>query len=395
VERYVRSDQFIKLGDSYLTTEQAKLEEEQLLVLVRDGWDTCKPIGPAFGLDLVKLTEEQRKALEHILASQDLVMDVSGIAGAGKSHLLKQVLAAESSMGKRVVILSPTDATVKDLAKTGFQARTFQGFQKRPVRGEILVIDEASMLSVPQMLWLVKHVRESDSRVLLVGDSAQHRSVERGDALRILEQSGSVRVVELLQTQRQKVPALKAAIEDLKADRLQAGWNKLERHGVIKEVIDDKTLRERAVEQHLKALASGKTSLMISPRHEEARKIAAIVRRQLKAKGAIGAQDHAVKVLRCLELGPAAYRDHLHYAPGRVIGFHTRTAGGFRPGEKWTVRETNCQTITLERGGKTRQFQTVCQGELGRTRCLDHTGQRRRSDSGHRRLQGRKERVQE
>jgi ATP-dependent exoDNAse (exonuclease V) alpha subunit len=86
------------------------------------------------------------------------------------------------------------------------------------------VIDEASMLSISQMLWLVKSARENGSRVLLAGDSAQHRSVERGDALRILEQSGTVRVVELLQTQRQKVPALKAAIEDLKADRLgQAG----------------------------------------------------------------------------------------------------------------------------------------------------------------------------
>ena len=104
----------------------------------------------------------------------------------------------------------------------------------------------------------MKYARECDSRVLLVGDSAQHRSVERGDALRILEQSSAVRVVELLQTQRQKVPALKAAIEDLKADRLQAGWEKLERHGVIKEVTDVEARRQRAVEQHLKALRSGK-----------------------------------------------------------------------------------------------------------------------------------------
>ena len=174
-------------------------------------------------MDLAKLTDEQRKALEHVLASRDLVMDVSGIAGAGKSNLLKQVAAAVCSRGKSVAILSPTDASVKDLRKTGFQARTFQGFQLRPERAEMLVIDEASMLSIPQMLWLVKHAGENDSRVLLVGDSAQHRSVERGDALRILEQSGSVRYVELRQTQRQKVPALKAAIEDLKADRLQAG----------------------------------------------------------------------------------------------------------------------------------------------------------------------------
>jgi hypothetical protein len=58
-----------------------------------------------------------------------------------------------------------------------------------------------------------------------------------------------------------------------------------------------------------------------------------MVRRQLKARGAIGAEDHPVKVLRRIELGPAAYRDLLHYGPGRVIEFHTRTAGGFQPGE--------------------------------------------------------------
>jgi len=61
-------------------------------------------------------------------------------------------------------------------------ARTFQGFQLRPEHADLLVIDEASMLSIPQMLWLVKHAREHHSRVLFAGDSAQHRSVERGDA---------------------------------------------------------------------------------------------------------------------------------------------------------------------------------------------------------------------
>jgi hypothetical protein len=54
-------------------------------------------------------------------------LDVSGIAGAGKSHLLRQLAAAAFSMGKSIAILSPTDASVKDLRKTGFQARTFQG----------------------------------------------------------------------------------------------------------------------------------------------------------------------------------------------------------------------------------------------------------------------------
>jgi conjugative relaxase-like TrwC/TraI family protein len=257
VERYVKSNRFIQLDGSHLTTSEAKLEEEQLLKLVRSGWDTCKPIGRAFAFDLGELTNEQRAAFEYTLASRDLVMDVSGIAGAGKSHLLKQVENAEIALGKTIAMLSPTDASVKDLCKAKFEARTFQGFQLRPDRADLLVIDEASMLSIPQMLWLVRHARENHSRVLLVGDSAQHRSVERGDALRILEQSGSVRYVELLRTQRQKVPALKAAIEDLKAGRLEHGWQKLEKHGVIKELSDAEELRKGAAEQHLAGLRTG------------------------------------------------------------------------------------------------------------------------------------------
>jgi ATP-dependent exoDNAse (exonuclease V) alpha subunit len=272
-------------------------------------------------------------------------------------------------MGKSIAILSPTDASVKELRKAGFQARTFQGFQRKPERADLLVIDEASMLSTPQMLWLVQYTLENNCRVLLVGDSAQHRSVERGDALRILEQSGNVRYVELLRTQRQKVPALKAAIEDLKAGRLQAGWEKLEHYGVIKEVTDNVELRERAVEQHLEALRTGKTSLMISPRHDEARKVAAVVRHQLKAEGAIGAEDHEVTVLRRMDLGPEACRDLLHYAPGRVVGFHTRTSGGFKPGEKWTVSRTNCETVTVERNGQVRHFKASAKGKWDVLAC--------------------------
>jgi hypothetical protein len=52
-------------------------------------------------------------------------MDVSGLAGAGKSHLLKQVERAVSA-GQRVAILSPTDASVNDLRVHG-EAQLVQG----------------------------------------------------------------------------------------------------------------------------------------------------------------------------------------------------------------------------------------------------------------------------
>jgi hypothetical protein len=80
-------------------------------------------------------------------------------------------------------------------------------------------------------------------------------------------------------------------------------------------------------------------------------------------EGAIGARDHAVMVLRRMDLEAEECRDLLHYAPGRVVGFHTRTVGGFRPGEKWTVMETNCETVRLERNGKVRHFQPSAKGK--------------------------------
>ena len=45
VEQYVKSDRYIQLDGAHLTTDQAKLEEEQLLDLVRRGRDSCEPNG--------------------------------------------------------------------------------------------------------------------------------------------------------------------------------------------------------------------------------------------------------------------------------------------------------------------------------------------------------------
>jgi hypothetical protein len=94
VEQYVKGDRFIQLDGSHLTTEQAKLEEEQLLDLVRGGWDTCKPIGPPFEWDEAKLTEEQRKALEHILVritrSRFFGAWISGLKRARTSYTMRK-----------------------------------------------------------------------------------------------------------------------------------------------------------------------------------------------------------------------------------------------------------------------------------------------------------------
>jgi hypothetical protein len=54
-------------------------------------------------------------------------MDVSEIAGAGKSHLLKQVEKATIAVGKTVTILSPTDASAVERSGSSNHLPTVSG----------------------------------------------------------------------------------------------------------------------------------------------------------------------------------------------------------------------------------------------------------------------------
>jgi ATP-dependent exoDNAse (exonuclease V) alpha subunit len=73
--------------------------------------------------------------------------------------------------------------------------------------GQILWADEAGVLSVRQMLKLQEFAVEHDCRLVVTGDTKQHHSVQWGDALRILEQSGVIAQAVLTRIYRQRIPA--------------------------------------------------------------------------------------------------------------------------------------------------------------------------------------------
>jgi AAA domain len=94
------------------------------------------------------------------------------------------------------MILAPSSASAEVLRAQGFAlANTLQQFAVNPelkqaVKGKVLWVNEAGFLSVRQTLELQVFAVEHNCRLVLTGDTKQHHSVERGDALRILERSG-------------------------------------------------------------------------------------------------------------------------------------------------------------------------------------------------------------
>jgi conjugative relaxase-like TrwC/TraI family protein len=375
---FAKGSAFIHLdAGGNVTTEAVKREEQRMLQTARDGQDACEPMIADPNYPIVNpqiiLARDQLNATRFIFNSRDLVTDVSGIAGAGKTALLKEVVAGLRENGRSVILLAPTSASEKNLHKDFPEALTLQKFEADPELqselkpGTAIILDEVSMVSVPQMCRLVALVKEKDCRLVTCGDASQHVSPQRGDAIRILQDSGSIRSAQLTETFRAQVQYLKETVIDLKAggDRRAIGYARLDKHGDIREVISQQEMRQQAVETHLEAVRDGHLAILASPIHAEAREATAIVRETLKAEGKIEKVDHVVVRLSRIAAEGPELRDPLHYQPGRVVVFHTNVRGGFKAGEKWRVAEdwSGLKCVLLERGGKMKLFDPRYRGK--------------------------------
>jgi AAA domain-containing protein len=202
------------------------------------------------------------------------------------------------------------------------------------------------------MRWAVDFACANNCRLILSGDSRQHHSVDRGDALRVLEERGSVSQAVLTKIFRQQVPALREVVEDLSRGETAAGFDKLEAAGVIHEVEDTDQRLEGIASQHLAAVREGASSLIVAPTHAECRAIASRVRDLQNGVCLVSPEEHQVVCLERLNLTESQRRDAINYRAGQMVEFHRRARGGFKSGEKWVVIGFEEEGLTVSRAGK-------------------------------------------
>src|SRR3984957_5139870 len=278
---FVRPDPDGKL----LTTREVRDAEKKMIHLAAQGQGKHEALRGVkewvIRHPLVAASEEQSKAVRHVLESEDFVISFKGPAGAGKTELMSEaVTAIESLSGKEGTLLAPSSASVEILRAQGFaRANTLQRFELNPelqqaVKGQVLWVDEAGFLSVQQMLKLQEFAVEHNCRLVLTGDTKQHHSVQWGDALRILERSGVIAQAVLTKIHRQQIPQLREAIGDLSKGRTGEGFDKLDKFGAIQEIPNDADRLAAIAEKQIEALKAQRSSLIIAPTHGECRAIA-------------------------------------------------------------------------------------------------------------------------
>jgi ATP-dependent exoDNAse (exonuclease V) alpha subunit len=276
--------------------------------------------------------------------------------------MLDQAVRAIADLsGLDVMAFAPSASATEVLPNQGFKtAATVQKLLADPelqclASGKILLIDEAGFLSVREMRQLLSFAAGNNCRVILSGDSRQHHSVERGDALRILEKTAVVASAALNKIFRQQIPALRAAIEDLSRGKTEEGFDKLDKFGVIREIEKTDERIKAICDLQIGALKEKQSSLIVAPTHGEARRIADAVRKELRAQGLIEGGERTFTRLEKLNLTTAQQEDAINYLPGHVVEFHRRAAGGFKSGEQWLViGSQGRKEIVVERNGERR-----------------------------------------
>ena len=187
------------------------------------------------------LRPEQKQAIEFVLDSRDLAVNIRGAAGTGKTATLQELQRGLEESGRQVLAVAPTMSAVEELQKVGFSdaitvERLLQGQSAQTdLFGKALIVDEAGMVSGRQMSELLELADQQSMRIIFSGDTKQIRSVEASDALRVLERESQLRSVSLSEVQRQTAQGYREAIQELRRDP-ERGFEKLEQIGAVREV---------------------------------------------------------------------------------------------------------------------------------------------------------------
>jgi conjugative relaxase-like TrwC/TraI family protein len=348
-------------GRKFTTTKDVLQEEKAMIAAAASRRGRCARLSgkaPALSADL---SDEQKNAVRHVLSSRDGVIAIRGAAGVGKTRLMRETARHIEQGGKQVFAFAPTaQASRGVLYDEGFKnADTLASLlsdknKQDAIKNNVVWIDEAGQVGAKTMRQVLELAEKQNARVILTGDIRQHSSVERGDALRILEDNGGVKVATVAGIRRQEGAAYRNAIQDLSKGDAAAGFDKLDALGAIVETADAGERYAALARDYAETIKSGKTALIVSPTHSEGEKVTSAVRSELKSIGKLGETEKHITRLSSLSWTEAERADGRNYAPGLVVQFQQKVKG-FERGERVAVlsRSENGAVIVGKADGQT------------------------------------------
>ena len=192
------AERITKLGKSKNIKKVSNIEKE--LKLIEEKTDML-------------LSEKQKEAIKAI--NDNNVTIITGGPGTGKTTIIKSIIEIYKQKKYKIVLCAPTGRAAKRMTETtGEEASTLHRlleigkvdeeslfkkdneYQGAPIDGDIIIVDEVSMVDMFIMSYLLDCIYQG-TKLILVGDSDQLPSVGPGSVLHDLIASEKITTVHL------------------------------------------------------------------------------------------------------------------------------------------------------------------------------------------------------
>ena len=250
------------------------------------------------------LNAGQSAMVEQVLMDDARLSVAVGPAGTGKTTSMELVARVWEKKGGKVMGFAPSAAAAKVLEKDMgvgchtvdwlvflWQKGVSEGLGSAEIladpriglsAGDLLIVDEAGMVSTSKMHTVMEIARAAGAKVLMVGDPAQLDAVDTGGLFKTLTKNE--KVVMLDEVMRQ---VMRNDVGEVVRDEEQAAASMALRRGVVGEDLDDavgvyaargwitgggrKKMLEEIVSGYLSDVRAGKSSLAMAATNEDVR----------------------------------------------------------------------------------------------------------------------------
>ncbi len=338
--------QGVLFKEGQATTKDVLAEEQRIIDLARRR-GTMAPLAPKARLELaaihsdVELSAEQEAVCRHIWQSCDPVVLIEGDAGTGKTETMKATIPGVDKPG---VFLAPSGSASRGtLREKGFaNANTIAMFKADPKLREqakdgYVYVDEAPMAALSDIAFILDWASKNNARVVLQGDRKQHKSPQRGNLFEILDRFAGLPVARLTENFRQLHDGYRQAVDKMARGDIAGGHKMIADLGWVEQV-KPADLEKAMADECLKYIEAGESFVAVGITHKQNDAITEELRRELRARGRIGADETPLDALVPMEWTPAQKKDYAAYQGTEVVKFF-RNSGSFKAGQRVTVDE--------------------------------------------------------
>ncbi|TAX70614.1 Ti-type conjugative transfer relaxase TraA [Rhizobium leguminosarum] len=255
-----------------------------------------------------RLDSEQVDAVRHVTGDNGIAA-VVGLAGAGKSTLLAAARVAWESGGRRVIGAALAGKAAEGLEdSSGIRSRTLASWEliwanghETLHRGDVVVVDEAGMVSSQQMARVLKLVEQAGAKVVLVGDAMQLQPIQAGAAFRAITER--IGFAELAGVRRQRQQWAREASRLFARGEVEQGLDAYAQQGhlveaetrdeIIRRIVSDwtdarRTLVRESAEAANTSRLRGDELLVLAHTNEDVKRLNEALRSVMVGEGALG-----------------------------------------------------------------------------------------------------------